>query len=195
MSTAIEKTKQQVATIRTTLIKSRGQIAQALPRHMDVDRLLRVIMTSVQRTPELLECSTISLLGAVIQTAQLGLEPDNVVGEAYLLPFKKRVQLIPGYKGLVKLARNSGQISSITAEVVYRQDKYTFAKGLAEKLEHIPSQDPDPRSDKDIVAFYCIVRLKDGGVQWEWMWRWEVDTIRNSSPGKGASGPWVTHYA
>ena len=96
--------------IRALLEKSKGQIAMALPKHLNADRIVRVAMTSVQRTPELLKCDPISLVAAVIQSSQLGLEPDGILGHAYLIPFnntkkgRMEVQFIPGYKGLIDLA-------------------------------------------------------------------------------------------
>src|SRR5262245_29341353 len=110
--------KQKIATVRDLLEKSRAQIALALPRHMSADRMLRVAMTSVQRNPLLLDCTPVSLVGAIIQSSQLGLEPDGELGEAYLIPYRnnkkggqREVQFQTGYKGLLKLARNSGAIS------------------------------------------------------------------------------------
>jgi recombination protein RecT len=190
-STEIVPVNQKAENVRLLLEKAKPQIRMALPKHLDADRMLRIAMTSVRRTPALLSCNQQSLLGAVMQAAQLGLEPDGVLGHAYLIPFKDEVQLIVGYKGLVDLARRSGQLSTIFSRVVYAKDQFEFAYGLTERLEHIPSEAEDPG---DIVAVYAVARLKDGGTQFEVMRRREVDEIRKRSRA-GTSGPWVSDFA
>src|SRR5262245_33131492 len=126
----------KVATVRSLLEKSRPQIALALPRHMHAERMLRIVMTSVQRNVKLLDCDPVSLVGAVIQSAQLGLEPDGVLGEAYLIPFynghRKRyeVQFQVGYKGLLALARRSGAVEDVDTRLVYAKDEFDFCYGL-----------------------------------------------------------------
>jgi len=182
-------------TIRNLLEKSKSQIAMALPKHLNADRIVRVAMTSIQRTPQLLECDPITLVGAVIQSAQLGLEPDGVLGHAYLVPFRNNkkgrmeVQFIPGYKGLIDLARRSGQVVSIGAHVVYSNEKFTLKFGFEETLEHEPMP-PSQRGEKKGV--YAVARLKDGSVHFEWLWAEEVEEVKKSS--KAANfGPWKTH--
>jgi recombination protein RecT len=182
---------QKAENVRLLLEKAKPQIALALPRHLNADRMLRIAMTSVRRTPALLGCNQQSLLGAVMQAAQLGLEPDGVLGHAYLIPFKDQVQLIIGYKGLIDLARRSGQLSTIFARVVYAEDQFEFAYGLTERLEHIPSGKVE---NGEVRAVYAVARLKDGGTQFEVMTRGEVDAIRKRSRAAD-DGPWVTDYA
>jgi recombination protein RecT len=181
---------QKADNIRTMLEKAKPQIALALPRHLSADRMLRISMTSIRRTPQLLSCNPQSLLGAIMQASQLGLEPDGVLGHAYLIPFKDEVQLIVGYKGLIDLARRSGQLSTIYARVVCAKDQFEYAYGLTERLEHIPSSENDPG---DIVAAYAVAKLKDGALQFECMTRREIDAIRERSRAKD-SGPWVTDF-
>jgi recombination protein RecT len=194
--------RDKVSSIRALLEKSKPQLALAVPSHLKVDRLLRVAMTSIQKNPKLLDATPTSLIGAVMECAQLGLEPDGLLGHAYLVPFRNKKQdgswqtevtLIPGYKGLYKLVRNSGELSTVTAEVVYKQDQFTVSKGLDPRLEHVPAEDVQEVSEDDIRAFYAVARLKDGGVQFVLLWKWQVDAIRARSKAKD-SGPWVTDY-
>jgi recombination protein RecT len=180
----------KIDNVRALLEKSKSQIALALPRHLSADRMLRIAMTSIRRTPKLASCSQQSLLGAIMQAAQLGLEPDGVLGHAYLVPFKDEVQLIIGYKGLIDLARRSGQISTIFARVVHAADQFEFSYGLDETLQHIPTRDADPG---ELVTVYAVARLKDGGQQFEVMTKREIDQIRAQSRAAD-DGPWVTHY-
>jgi recombination protein RecT len=184
---------QKVQSVRALLDRAKEQIRLALPRHMSVDRLIRVALTSVNRTPKLLECNQISLLGAIIQSAQLGLEPDGMLGHAYLVPYGKEVQLIPGYKGLVTLARRSGEVSSIDVRVVHQGDTFRFAFGLEPKLEHVPSDEGDDETPRPITHAYAVIRLRDGGYQFDVMTHREIERVRKQSRA-GTSGPWVTHW-
>ncbi len=181
--------------IRALLEKSKGQIAMALPKHLNADRIVRVAMTSVQRTPELLKCDPISLVAAVIQSSQLGLEPDGILGHAYLIPFnntkkgRMEVQFIPGYKGLIDLARRSGQVVSIGAHVVFENEPFKLIYGYDEKLDHEPLP-PSKRGARKGV--YAAARLKDGSLHFEWLWAEEVEDIKNQSKARNF-GPWKTH--
>lgn len=191
-NTQIVPTKDKIGTIRTLLEKSKVQIAVALPKHLSADRMLRVAMTSIQRTPALLACSQASLIGAIIQAAQLGLEPDGVLGHAYLVPYKDVCQLIVGYKGLIDLARRSGQLSTIYARVVYSKDQFEYSFGLQEKLEHIPTRDTDDPGE--MLYAYAVIKMKDGGIQFDVMSKREIEAIRTRSPA-GNKGPWISDTA
>lgn len=155
-----------------------------LPQHVDADRILRIALGALRTTPKLMNCSVESLFGAVVQCAQLGLEPNTPLGHAYLIPFENRrnktteVQVIFGYKGLIDLARRSGQIVSIAAHVVRKNDHFEFAYGLDEKLEHKPDIE-SPTSP--ITAFYAVAKLEGGGHAFEVMSVQQVEAIRNAS--------------
>src|SRR6185436_8601826 len=186
-----------VKDIRGLLEQSKTQIKMALPRHLDADRLLRIAMTSIQRTPKLLECTKRSLLGAIMEAAQLGLMPDGVLGHAYLVPFRNtrnggrmEVQLIPGYRGLIDLARRSGKVESIQARVVHKKDSFDFAYGDEPFLKHRPSDEEDPGA---MTAAYAVARLVGGEKAFEVMWKAQIDAIRKRSKASD-SGPWVTDY-
>jgi len=183
--------QQQVATLRTLLDRSKEQIALAIPKHMSTDRLTRIAMTAAQKNPELLRCDQVSFVGAVIQAAQIGLEPDGTLGRAYLVPFKGKVQLIPGYLGLLDLARRSGQISTIDAHVVYQDDEFRYSLGLKPELVHVPCESPG-----ELIYVYAIAILKDGGSQFRVMSRREIDKVRDtfSQTGRKGYGPWKDHY-
>lgn len=185
-----------INTLRGVLEKMKAQIQLALPKHVSPDRMLRIVLTTVQRTPKLLECTRESLLGCIVQCAQLGLEPDGLLGHAYLIPFynnkerRMECQLIVGYKGLLKLARQSGEISSISARVVHEKDVFEFEYGLQEKLRHIPSMDEDPGP---LQFAYAIFRLKDGATHFDVMGHREIVAIQKRSKS-GSNGPWVTDF-
>src|SRR5262245_29100413 len=126
MSTELVPVSNKITNIRQLLEKSKGQIKLALPAHLTPERMIRIAMTSIQKNSDLLNCTPQSLIGCVIQSAQLGLEPDSVLGHAYLVPFKTTCTFIIGYKGLQRLARQSGEISKIWSKVVYANDYFDY---------------------------------------------------------------------
>lgn len=170
--------KDKINNVRAMLDKLKPQIALALPKHMNPDRMARVAMTSILRTPKLLECDAVSLMGAIVTCSQLGLEPDPVLGHAHLVPFRNRrrgtyeVTVIPGYKGLMKLARNSGEIATIDAKTVHQKDHFVYMYGLKPMLEHRPYQgegDPGPATH-----YYAVGVMKTGHGQFVVMTAAEV---------------------
>lgn len=171
-----------------------AQIKAALPRHMTPERLARIVTTEIRKVPKLAECTPVSFFGAVIQCAQLGLEPGNALGHAYLLPYGKDVQLIIGYRGMIDLARRSGQIVSIDARAVYEGDKFECRLGLDPHIEHEPDwANPNRTMGEKLQFVYAVAKLKDGGIQFDVMSRAEIEGIRARSKA-GNGGPWKTDY-
>lgn len=189
--------EKKVENVRGLLKGAMPQILMALPKHMSGDRLARIAMTSIARNPKILDCTPNSLIGAIIQCAQLGLEPDDVRGTAYLVPFfnnkrgKLEIQLIPGYVGLMDLARRSRLVSTIEARPAYTKDVFEFEFGLSPRLKHIPSGQMEVA---EITHFYCIGRLRDGGAQVEIMTREQVERVRDRFSKAKDVGPWVTDF-
>lgn len=185
---------QRQNTLTALIERQKPEIARALPKHMDPDRLARIATTVLRQTPQLGQCTPESFLGALMTCAQLGLEPGPL-GHAYLVPFKNNkngvfeVTFIPGYRGLVELARRSGQVQSVQAHVVREGDRFDYEFGLNPKLEHKPAG-----SDGEVTHAYAVVRYKDGGADFDVMTVAEVDAIRKRSRA-ATNGPWVTDYA
>jgi recombination protein RecT len=181
-------------TIAAYLKKMGPEIEKALPKHMDADRMARIALTTIRTNPKLLECSVPSLLGAVMQAAQLGLEP-GLIGHCYLVPFKNGktgqtdVQFIIGYKGMIDLARRSGNIESIYAHAVYSNDTFEYEYGLHPKLVHKPAM----TERGEFIGAYAVAHFKDGGYQFEFMPKEEIEKRRKRSKAANA-GPWVTDY-
>jgi len=182
--------KSKVTTIRDLMEKAKPQIAMALPKHMHPDRMLRIAMTSIQQTPKLLNCDPKTLVAAVIEASQLGLEPDGILGYAYLIPYGNKAQLQIGYRGLIDLAFRSGRVTKVYAQVVHEKDEYEVTFGLNPVLKHIPTSDDD---EGEIIAAYAVVHFKEGEPDFEWMWKKDIDKIRKSAKA-AKDGPWVTHY-
>lgn len=172
-----------------------AQLKMALPRHLSPERMIRVAVTAIQKTPKLMECSQQSLIASIVEASQLGLEPDGVIGHAYLVPYQNRktnrteAQLMIGYKGLIELARRSDQIGAINAEIVYANDELRVVKGLNPDLIHVPNwQNPG-----DMIAAYATAKLKNGDVQFCVMPKAQIEKHRNRSKSRD-NGPWVTDY-
>ena len=175
----------------------KNQMALAMPRHMTADRLMRIALTEVRKVPALGKCNVQSFMGAIMQCAQLGIEPGAALGHAYLLPFGNgkasdglaNCQLIIGYRGMIDLARRSGQIISLTARTVHAADTFSYAYGLDETLEHVPAT-----GDRgDLTHVYAVAKLKGGGIQFEVMSKADVLKVKASSKA-GNNGPWVSHF-
>lgn len=184
------KGSQVVAGVTSLLTSQFKAIKSALPRHMTPERMCRVALNTIRRTPALLECAPETMVAAIVEASSLGLEID-MRGQAYLVPFwnkktrRNEVQLIPGYKGLADLAYRSGRVSSIFAEVVCENDSFKFTLGLEPVLEHTPALD-----DRGALrAVYAVARMKDADAQFVVLGRGEIEKIKKASKAS-ASGPW-----
>ena len=164
------------------------QFALALPKHLKPDRFIRIAITAMNKNPKLLQCTKASLLSCLMDLSQLGLEPDN--RKAHLIPYGDKCTLIIDYKGLVDLARRSGEIADVHADVVYQNDEFTYSFGSEGKLVHKPSL----KNRGEPMAAYSFVRLKDGSSSYEVMNVEEIEAIHKRSKA-GTSGPWVTDWA
>lgn len=194
------KPKDQIA----YLLKSKqAEIQKMLPKHLNAERLLKVAQIAATTTPALAKCDVASLVGAIGQCAQMGLEPNTVLGHAYLVPFNTKrkmpdgserwvnsVQVIIGWKGFIDLARRSGQIVSIAAHEVCENDHFDMVYGLDEKLEHKPALG----ERGEIMGFYSVAKLKDGGHCFEFMSLHQVREIMAATQSKGKYGPWKDHF-
>lgn len=181
------------------------QIALAVPKHMNPERLARVMLTEVRKNPELAKAEPGSFMAAFMQAAQLGLEPGGALGHCYLLPFYNKrkgvveVQFILGYKGMLDLARRSGEIESIEVRAVYQHDKFHVAFGLDSDLQHVPNFDVE---DPGGIRFvYAVAKLRGGGRQFEVMPIRDILKVRDGSQGyKSAKQynrtdtPWIQHF-
>lgn len=168
-----------------------NDITAILPKHVDFHRMKQLFVLSVKNVPKLLDCEPASLMKALFTAASMGLEPDPYFGQVYLLPYGKNVQVIPGYKGLLQLVRNSGEITSITAQAVCKNDVFEYNLASGERPKHVP-----PFSDRgDAQAYYCIANFRDGGFHFELMTKEDVEKIKaRSAAAKSGSSPWNTDY-
>jgi len=186
--------KDPAVTLHGLLQQAKGQIALALPKHLTADRLIRIALTACRRTPALLECDTYSVVGCVMQSAQLGLEMDGVLGHAYMVPYhnkktgRKEAQFIVGYKGLLTLARNSGEVSYFAAHVVHEHDHFVFSYGTDQHLEHTPNL----AGRGQPIAVYAVLKLRNGDHDFEVMSWEEIARHRDQYSKASGDGPWRT---
>jgi recombination protein RecT len=193
--------QEKYRTLAQALEQAKAELAKAIPGDVfTADRLVRLALTAVTRQPLLLQCTIPTIRLAVLQSAQLGLDPSGVLGEAYIVPFfngKKKVyeaQLIIGYRGLLLLAYRSGIIEHISAHVVYKDDEFVYQPHLKNPIFHQPDMNK-PRSHENIVAAYMVAQVK--GSDWvhcEVMTRQEIEAVRARS--KQPDGElWRQNYA
>jgi recombination protein RecT len=187
MSNAVTK-KTESTLIKTLMSDSfKKQVAMALPKHLTPDRFVRIALTELRLTPKLYECDPLSFLGAIVQCSQLGLEPGDNLGRAYLIPFKKECQLIIGYRGFLDLARRSGQILSTDAQCIYENDHFEFEKGSNSYLRLIPTM----KDRGKMIGAYAMSKFINGGELFEVMNKNDIDKIRSTSKAaKSEYSPW-----
>ena len=165
------------------------EIAKALPSVITAERFSRIATTAVTQNPMLATCTPQSFIGAMLTAAQLGLEPNTPLGQAYLIPYGSNCSFQLGYRGLIELAHRSGDIKSIEAHVVYANDDFDFEFGLDPKLKHKPA-----KGDRGDVAWvYAVYHTKDGGYGFEVM---SVDDINRHRArySKAKNSPWDTAW-
>ena len=191
-------TKQQapIKSLRDLIEARQGEIARVLPSVLPADQFTRLALNALINTKHLAECDMPSFYSSLMTCAQLGLKP-NVNGEGYLLPYfngKTKVyncQFIPGYKGLMILARRSGEIASIDAQTVYENDEFSLSYGFEPCLIHKPLLTGDRGAVK---GFYAAVILKDGGKNAYYMSVDDAKKYGQKYSKTFSNGPWQTDF-
>lgn len=194
----IEKTEKpdKPKTLVEFIEAMKPQIQRALPKHMDAERIARIAITILKTTPKLQSCEPMSFIAALMQSAQLGLEPNTPLGEAYLIPYysEKRksleVNFQIGYKGILELAMRTGQYKAIYAHEVYKNDLFNYEYGLEKVLRHKPNDEPEGEP----IYYYAVYHLKNGGYDFTVWSRVKVEKHKNRFSKAKDSGPWVTDF-
>jgi recombination protein RecT len=188
MSTETQQRQDPMAVFRLAIDKMTDQFKAALPAHITVERFKRTLLTAVQTTPALLEADRRTLFGAAMRAAQMGLLPDG--REGAITTFSNNCSFMPMYAGVLKLIRNSGELSSIDAILVHQKDKFTYHPGI----DLVPVHEVDWFGDRgDAIGVYAVAKMKDGSAYVEIMNRRQVDQVRGVSRSKN-SGPWTTWW-
>lgn len=176
------------------LLKSQvGSFAALLPKHLTPDRMLRVGLSAASRNLDLLDCTPESFVLALALASYLGLEPNTPLQRGYLIPYmnkgKREVQFIPGYKGLIWLATQSGEIASIESHVAYEKERFVVKLGTTPSIDHAMSVSGRGAP----IAFYAVATMRNGAKTFEVMTLDQVEEIRRRSQS-GDSGPWKTDF-
>ena len=174
--------------VRSAIERMSPQFKAALPAHVSVDRFVRVTLTAVQTNPNLLNADRRTLFAAATKAAQMGLLPDG--REGAIVTFKDQAQWMPMVAGIMKLVRNSGEISTWSVQAVYENDTFDFCLGDEEHITHKPYL----ANRGKLIAVYSIVTMKDGEKSREVMSVEDVLAIKARSRS-GSSGPWVSDFA
>lgn len=172
------------------------EIKRALPSVLTPERFTRMVLSALNNTPSLAQCTPMSFLAAMMSCCQLGLEPNTDLGQAYLIPYKNHGQMECqfqiGYRGLLDLAYRNERMQSIEAHTVYENDVFSFEYGLQPKLKHVPTMN----ERGEIIAFYAVFRLDNGGYRFEVMSKSDIERYAATYSKAYASdySPWKTAF-
>lgn len=185
-------TKAPVEDLRSAITRLQPQFKAALPAHVPPERFVRIIHTALGTNPKLMECERSSLFASCLKAAQDGLLPDG--REGVILPFRNKeggyaAQWLPMVGGIMKKARNSGEIGAWSVQVVKKNDVFEYEMGDNAHITHKPALS----NRGEIVGAYSIVTLKGGEKSREFMNAEEIEVIRTRSKSRD-NGPWVTDY-
>ena len=173
------------------------EIERALPKHVDADRIARIAITTIRTNKDLQSCDPMSFVAALMQSSQLGLEPNTPLGEAYIIPYKDKgkpsARFEIGYKGLLELAYRTGEYQVIYAMEVYANDEFDYGYGLEPYLTHKPAEEPEGEP----VSYYAVYRLVNGGHGFVVTTRARIEKHANQYSQafkKGWTSPWKTDF-
>lgn len=183
-------------TMQAYIKSMEGEIKKALPSVITPERFTRMVLSAISTNPKLGSCSPASFLGAMMSAAQLGLEPNTPLGQAYILPYQNKgaleAQFQIGYKGLIDLAYRSGEVELVQAHIVYENDKFECEFGLEPKLVHVPAD----RERGAAVKVYAMFKTKSGGYGFDVM---SMDDVKEhakkySKAYSSSFSPWSTNF-
>lgn len=178
-----------------------GFLGQGLPAQLKPEVLINAVVNSCQKMPALLQCTQESMISALMHCGSVGWVPDTPAQECHLIPFGGKVVVIGGYRGFIKLVRNSGAICNVVSRVVYMGDEFRYELGSTPHIVHIPKLTAKKREDSEITHVYSQIWWKDPTVfprdDFEVMSKAQVDKIMADVVTKNGGkipGPWKDHY-
>lgn len=183
------------ASLQGYLSAMKPAIEAALPSVITPERFTRIVTSALSTNPKLAQCTPQSFLASMMTAAQLGLEPNTPLGQAFLVPYNSKrgleCQFQLGYKGLIDLAYRSGEIAMIQAAEVCENDLFEFEFGLEPKLRHIPA-----RGNRGNPShYYAVFKTKTGGKSFAVMSIEEVREFAQKYSKSFGTGPWQTNFA
>lgn len=167
------------------------QIKMALPENIKSERFQRVALTAFSGNPKLQKADPVSFIAAMMQSAQLGLEPNTPLGQAYLIPYGNKIQFQIGCKGLIDLALRSGKYKSIYAHEVRENDEFSIEYGIEETIKHVPNMVGDRG---EVTGYYAVYKLENGGYGMFYMTKKEVMEHARKFSKTFNNGPWKTDF-
>lgn len=184
---------------RTALEKFKPEISKVLPSHITADRMIRSVLNALAGNQYLCTNATpLSVIQAAMTASVLGLDVDNVTGQGFIVPFKGKAQFIPGYKGYITLAANSGFL--VSGDVVREKDSFKYWRGLNPDLQHIPASG-GPTDRGAIVYAYAVARSNTMPSDFRVLHIEQINKLRNRSEGYKAflsgkikESPWDSDY-
>lgn len=171
-----------------------AKLTEAAGSAVKVDDLVRLTLIAASRSPDIFKCSRESILRALMDAAALGIKPGGLMGRGYLVPRKNNkngtyeLTFDPGWRGLIDIARRSGQIRRIEAHVVFAADVFEVTRTPLTNIRHVPSEKANPG---EVRAAYSAAEFIGGDVQVEVLYRRDIDKIRTLGAG---GGPWATWF-
>lgn len=178
--------KEATVPLMALLGKYRSQIVEILPKHLSPERVLKLIVGELNRTPALLNCSAMSVVNCCLHAASLGVEirPRS----AYILPYGNVATLLFDYRSRIDLALRSGLVEDIEARLVYEGDEFSIQYGTDPKMTHIPKFETET-----VVLGYALCWMKNvKRPHVEVMTKVQMDAIRNKSKARSATA-WTQH--
>ena len=163
-------------------------IQRALPAMIGKERFIRCALSAISSNEALAECSNMSFVGALMNAAQLGLEPNTPLGQAYLIPYKGKVQFQLGYKGMIELAKRAG--ITIQVHEICENDVFEYEYGLEPKLRHVPTF----KDRGSVIGYYCLWKNKDGQFGIEVASKEEITKFAKVKSQAFNNGPWKTDF-
>jgi recombination protein RecT len=182
----------------------KDKISKVMAAGMDIERVTKIAIAAASRNPTLLKSTPESIYASIHTSVQLGLEPGSPLGEGYLVPYwnsktsRYECQFIPGYQGLITLARRSGVVTKLYARAVYKKEvelkQFHVELGLHEDIRHTPYYGEDRG---DWVLVYAVAHIKDADPQFIVMTRADIERRKSLSKSRDKNGklvgPWVDH--
>jgi len=191
---AIAKKDTKKKTLLDLIKVMEPEIKKALPSVLSPERFTRIVLSAISTNPRLAECTPQSFLGAMMTSAQLGMEVNTPLGQAYIIPFRNKgvleAQFQLGYKGLIDLAYRSGEVSIIQAHAVYENDVFEYELGLDPKLKHIPAE----TNRGKVIAYYAMFKTKSDGYGFEVMSAADIEEHARRYSKSFGNGPWQTNF-
>lgn len=179
------------AGMKQLMVKMAKEIEAALPSMLSSERFQRVALTAFSNNEKLQQCEPMSFIAAMMESAQLGLEPNTPLGQAYLIPYGNKVQFQIGYKGLLELAQRSGKIKTLYAHEVRENDEFDIDYGLEQKLIHKPLL----RGNRgEVIGYYAVYHLDTGGHSFVFMTKQEILDHAMKFSKTFKFGPWQTDF-